>query len=343
MKTCALTIIFIVFCFQPFAQDKLRNGIFLHHSTGLNIWGPNGSNTTVTDEVNTYNKSKGLTDNNKMSLEEKWFGDEDNEWYIIRDFFEGKLSTEKPIDYYYENYKIIIVKSCYPSSDIIGEGAEGQDRTLKTIYNYKQHWRAIVKIMEQHPDNFFVIWTNAPRVKNKTDADKALRSKEFCNWAKNILAEGKDLEYGRFPKNVYVFDFFSKLTNDYGYLKDEYAVSLWDSHPNYKATNLVAPQLVREIFDAALAYERVSTSTGNQTVEKIRVYPNPATDRININIKDTDNHSKVVVSNMCGQTIYGQSLSSTNTSIDVSSFPKGIYFVNIENGKNKETRKIIVK
>jgi hypothetical protein len=34
-----------------------------------------------------------------------------------------------------------------------------------------------------------------------------------------------------------------------------YAASPGDSHPNAAATQLVAPQFVEEIFDAAIAYE----------------------------------------------------------------------------------------
>lgn len=34
--------------------------------------------------------------------------------------------------------------------------------TNKTVYNYKWHWRNIVKVMAQHPETFFTIWTNAP-------------------------------------------------------------------------------------------------------------------------------------------------------------------------------------
>ena len=62
--------------------------------------------------------------------------------------------------------------------------------------------------------------------------------------------------FGAFPNNVYVFDFFSKLTNANGYLLPQYAND-HDSHPNAAATTLVAPQLVNEVFDHSIAYESV--------------------------------------------------------------------------------------
>ena len=40
----------------------------------------------------------------------------------------------------------------------------------------------------------------------------------------------------------------------------QYAISNSDSHPNSLATELVAPQFVNEIFNAAIAYEQYGTS-----------------------------------------------------------------------------------
>jgi hypothetical protein len=115
--------------------------------------------------------------------------------------------------------------------------------------------------MESYPEKFFVIWTNAPLVAGSTNDDEAYWSHVFCTWAKDTLANGMDPEYGAFPKNVYVFDFFHKLAGDDHKLKPEYAVGTTDSHPNSAATELVAPQFVREIFEAAIAYENYYNQT----------------------------------------------------------------------------------
>ena len=109
--------------------------------------------------------------------------------------------------------------------------------------------------MADRPQNFFAIWTNAPLVAGATNPTQASLAREFCTWAKDTLAMGLDPEMGPFPPNVYVFDFFSKLANQNGYLKPEYAVGSGDSHPNSAATVLIAPQFVNEIFGAAIAYE----------------------------------------------------------------------------------------
>ena len=111
--------------------------------------------------------------------------------------------------------------------------------------------------MSLHPDNFFIIWTNAPQVAGATNDNSALLSDSFCGWAKDTLTKGLDAEFGKFPENVHVFDFFHKLAGTDGKLKLQYARGNSDSHPISAGTALVAPQLVNEVLDAATTFELI--------------------------------------------------------------------------------------
>jgi hypothetical protein len=241
---------------DPPPPDYFRSGIFLHHSTGGCIWGPNGSSTSVPQEMDGYNTAHGYTGEQAISMNEEWWAPGDNEWATQHAFFEdpGPVSG---IGYYLPGNKIIVIKTCFPASAMSGAGqpSDTLNPGLKSLYNYKWHWRHIVRAMNQHRDNFFVIWTNAPLEPNSTNAAEAALSKQFSAWAKDVLAAGLDPETGAFPPNVYVFDFFHKLTGENGMMLPMYAASPGDSHPNAAATQLVAPQFVEEIFDAAIAYE----------------------------------------------------------------------------------------
>ena len=252
-----LIVAFLIFPLILSAQTRFRSGIFLHHSTGGNIWGPNGSSTSVPDEIVKYNDSYGYSGEEACSLDQEWFPvNHGNEWADWHHLFDKDYSDDD-VWQYISNNKIVIIKSCFPSSSMtgIGEPSDTNAFTTKSVYNYKWHWRHIIRIMEAHPENFFVIWTNAPLVAGATNDDQAYWANEFCTWAKDTLAEGLDQEYGAFPKNVYVFDYFHKLVGDDYKEKPEYAASNTDSHPNAAATELVAPQLVSEVFDASIAYE----------------------------------------------------------------------------------------
>jgi hypothetical protein len=241
------------------SPSLFRSGIFLHHSTGGNIWGPNGGSTSVPAEMTSYNTTHGYTGGNAVTMNEEWWAPGDNEWVTQHEFFEDP-SPVTGIGYYLPDNKIIVVKSCFPASSMSGWGqpADTLSPWTKSVYNYKWHWRHIVHVMAQHPGNFFVIWTNAPLEPYSTNASEAALSDKFCKWAKDTLAVGLDPVYGPFPPNVYVFDFFHKLTGPNGMMLSGYAVSPYDSHPNAAATQLVAPQFVNEIFNAAIAYEAIA-------------------------------------------------------------------------------------
>lgn len=241
----------------PPGGTSSRNGIFFHHSTGENIWGPNGSNTSVPDQITAYNTSHNLTGNNAFSMAELWWPDnpnDNNEWERWHRIFAGQDGNAN-ITPYYSSHRIIMFKSCFPSSSMTGEGqpADTLYPEEKSVYNYKWHWRYIARVMRSHSSNFFIIWTNAPLTQLSTTLQEAQLSDRFCRWAKDTLAAGLDAEFGTFPSNVYVFDYFHKLADANGYLPDMYAVDPYDSHPNAAATELVAPLLVTESLNAYLA------------------------------------------------------------------------------------------
>jgi hypothetical protein len=260
MKKCAcLFLLLIIAPLGSAQQQKFRSGLFLHHSTGYRIWGPNESPTSVPAEIDAYNRSHTLTDSSTFTLREQhWPPTPDNEWSRWHAIFDN-AEPDADIRPVIAANKIVMIKSCFPSSQVwggIGSAADTTTPLVKSIANYKWHWRNIVNIMKRLPDNFFVIWTNAPLAPGVTTRDQAALADKFCRWAKDTLAAGLDPACGPFPKNVYVFDVFHLLAGDDGILPMMYAVDSTDSHPNRAATLLAAPILVREIFDAAIAYEK---------------------------------------------------------------------------------------
>jgi hypothetical protein len=70
----------------------------------------------------------------------------------------------------------------------------------------------------------------------------------------------------------------------------------------------------------------------------VNVYPNPSNGKINIELP-SDN-SKVRIFNMIGIEVYNSVSQSGLLSIDLSSNADGLYFVEIDNGFNKQVKKI---
>ena len=357
-KIIFLLLIVIVTISLAQSQVKFRSGTFLHHSTGGCIWGPNGSNTSVPLQMVIYNDTNGYTGSDSVWMDEDgwptnpWI----NEWERWHRIFYNQDTVNADIRPYLQSEKIIVIKSCYPSSAMTGVGVPSDTLvpTRKTIYNYKWHWRSFLNMMESHPENFFVIWTNAPLVQNSTNPNAAMWSHQFCTWAKDTLAEGLDPVYGSFPDNVYVFDFFHKLADTSGYLQLQYAQSSTNSHPNAAATELVAPQFVQEIFDASIYYESIYTGikqTGFEIPGEYTLYqnyPNPFNPTTKIKFQITKlSDVKLVVYDALGRevaTLVDERLSAGSYSIswDGSSYMSGVYFCKMIAGDYSMTKKMLL-
>lgn len=71
-------------------------------------------------------------------------------------------------------------------------------------------------------------------------------------------------------------------------------------------------------------------------------YPNPANDKLTIKTKNLSASAKVEFHNSLGQLVYASSISDEST-IDVSNFSQGLYFLKVTDGSKSETKKIIKK
>jgi hypothetical protein len=354
MKKILLTTVLICMISALSAQNYFRSGIFLHHSTGSYIWGPNPdgtSTTTIPGQMHGFNTTHGFNGNDSVTMNAEWWSPGDNEWCTQHEFFEGNTAFTD-INYYLENNKILVIKSCFPSSAMaaVGGPSDTLNPTYKSIYNYKWHWRHIVKVMENHPDRFFAIWTNAPLENSSTTITEAGFSKAFCRWAKDTLANGLDTEYGPFPANVYVFDFFGKLTGTNGIMLDQYRTSAYDSHPNGAATDLVAPQFVDEIFEAALAYESLyaNVEEGSLVVSGIKIFPNPATDVLNIGFHSPAKTIILEIFSTFGEKLFLKIIpnglpNQHLESVDLSGFATGYYLLRIQTENAIETKKFVIQ
>ncbi|MCI0473972.1 MAG: T9SS type A sorting domain-containing protein, partial [Ignavibacteria bacterium] len=196
-----------------------------------------------------------------------------------------------------------------------------------------------------------------------TNINAARWSKQFCKWAKDTLAAGLDPVFGAFPQNVYVFDFFAKLTDTTGYMLPQYAASSSDSHPNAAATTLVAPQFVQEIFNHSIAYESIYTGL-NLLENEIPLnyvlhqnYPNPfnPSTKITFAIPSWEGYGvsrgvglvTLKVFDITGketQTLVQQQLQpgTYEVTFDGSGLNSGVYFYRLTAGDYSETKRMVL-
>jgi hypothetical protein len=111
-KIFLIVIILIGLSSIIFAQQKLRNAIFLHRSVGGNIYDQGGANTTVPQECIAYNIAHSYTGNDAVSMDEVLFpwNNSGNAWYEWRKVFDD---TDPDDDIYQyidgTDYDIIII------------------------------------------------------------------------------------------------------------------------------------------------------------------------------------------------------------------------------------------
>ena len=95
--------------------------------------------------------------------------------------------------------------------------------------------------------------------------------------------------------------------------------------------------MVRMNFDPGLI-----SAVNDVKNSKFNVYPNPSNGVFTIEL-DGNTKYDVTVNNALGQTVYATSITSMNTTIDLSSFEKGIYTIELKNNSATYTEKIIVE
>jgi len=87
----------------------------------------------------------------------------------------------------------------------------------------------------------------------------------------------------------------------------------------------------------------LSTTEENITQNLIRIYPNPASNFININFENTnETQFDIEIFNLTGQSILKSKHIDSYTKINTQHFPEGIYFVTITEGINTRSQKLII-
>ncbi|MBN2305808.1 MAG: hypothetical protein JXQ72_15100 [Anaerolineae bacterium] len=226
------------------AQDEPIRIIFMHHSTGAGLIWEGGVREAFTAQSyefwdHGYNE-EGLINAAGAYLGTNWDvpGDntDPNGWY---ETFNQPV-TDPPgntLSHMLE-FDVIIFKSCFPSSHIASD---------EMFQEYQHYFLSIRDAMGRHPDKLFIPFTTPPLVPNETDADSAARARQ---WSEYLTSP----EYLDGHPNVYVFDFFSQLADEEGFLRAEYRGDEWDSHPNTLANQTVGPVFVDFVSQAIMDF-----------------------------------------------------------------------------------------
>ena len=235
-----------------------QNAVFLHHSTGYNVYYQGNVAPYITD----YNTSHSTA----FSLVERSFPDTPWDWANYPyDYWKlwigGSCNSANPniecLRTIASTYDLVIFKHCFPGAGIeedLGTPDVNSDR--KSLENYKVQYRALRGLMDSFPSTKFMVWTLTPLHRLATDSAQASRAKKFVDWVKNTWL----IEDGKEHSNIEVFDFYSLIAElssnpvngqqyclKYDYEGDHFGS---DSHPNTAANIYVGPIFAQAVIDA---------------------------------------------------------------------------------------------
>lgn len=254
-----LSLLFIIMVGCNTNKMENRNKtkiIFLHHSTGNGVWRGNVNKYMykltkrgeVEKFVSKYNKRNNtnyfVTEQNFPKREPYGWKNYPYDYYNIwvKNAGNQPFMEEPTLEMLTKDYQVIVFKHCFPVSNILEDDTVSSiDSEKKTIGNYKLQYHALKQKMHEFPKTKFIVWTGAALTKANTTEENAQRAEEFFTWVKDEWNETGD--------NIYLWDFREMETESGLYLKDEYAVSRENSHPNRKFNGKAAKFFVHRLVD----------------------------------------------------------------------------------------------
>ena len=86
-----------------------------------------------------------------------------------------------------------------------------------------------------------------------------------------------------------------------------------------------------------------NTTSIQETIEKenFKVYPNPASNQINIQSNFRFKAADYIVTDLLGKTILSGKIFNENTTIEIENLSKGMYLLNVGGDVKKQTFKIV--
>jgi hypothetical protein len=142
-------------------------------------------------------------------------------------------------------HEVIILKSCFPTSDIPNEDELDQ---------LKDYYLGIRSRMDRYPNKIFVVMTQPPLNPAETTPEVAVRARALADWLKSD-------DFLKGHPNIFTFDFYSYLADDqpsspaFNMLRKEYQNGT-DSHPNRLANETIGPEFVQFVIQSIRIYRK---------------------------------------------------------------------------------------
>ncbi len=338
MKKAILGILCMCMAILSMAQEN--HAVFLHHSTGGNVFAEGDVEQWISDYNLEYGTDFSIAERNYPNTPWPWANYAYDYWKLwIDGSCDNSESGIECIESIAESCELVILKHCFPGASIgANSGNPDVSSPTQTIENYQAQYRALRQMMDAMPDTKFMFWTLAPLHRLSTSADVAARAGEFVDWVKNDFLTEDSQEH----PNIYIFDFFGLVAeqsatpaNGVQYcLKYEYENSHddGDSHPNTAANQMAGPNFARTVVNA-LGGDAATAASELNAENELELFPNPVVQNLSVFAPGTSTIQSVQVYTLDGRLVKQFELNAQGV-YDVSFLEDGMYLLKAEsNGK----------
>jgi hypothetical protein len=103
------------------------------------------------------------------------------------------------------------------------------------------------------------------------------------------------------------------------------------------------PTLNDYLYVDNVAFQGNVVGIDEASMQTIQVYPNPASNQISVEHQfPIDGNSSIMITNILGELLYSEPVTSSKQTIQVDHFENGIYFVTIKSKEGNITQKVII-
>ncbi|MEN2489349.1 T9SS type A sorting domain-containing protein [Flavobacterium sp. B11] len=92
-----------------------------------------------------------------------------------------------------------------------------------------------------------------------------------------------------------------------------------------------------------ITQKNLSVDKANYPDFVVRVFPNPTSSLLNIELENVSANTEVTIADVLGRQVFSSKMENLKMSIDIHNFVKGIYFLTLKNGSQKSSQKIIIE
>ena len=143
---------------------------------------------------------------------------------------------------------------------------------------------------------------------------------------------GSDWKTYNREKNEYT------VVDTLAYFINDQTDAIWKiSFTNFVTSNGAIDFKKELISDAGTGFE------DNSSIHSLAIYPNPTSASVHVLFTAIERNAQVTISNLSGQLMKTETLTSFDNLVDVQSLQKGIYYLTLEVNGSSKTEKLVIK